>query len=278
MCIIAIKPKGISLQDEDVLKNCFKNNSDGAGYSFELKHKVIIKKGFMSFKEFYNSLIKDYEQFNLENKNIVMHFRIGTSGGINKEKTHPFMLTDKPDLLNGTSIKCSYSIAHNGILSDFDYKNSKLSDTQNFIKDFLYPFLKLVKFDFKNPLVKMVINSMIGNSKLAILSKNGSLNLYGDFIKDGDYYYSNSTYKPPVYSSWKYYYDRYDDYYNDNYYTNFNKYHTGYTKIDHDFLLKDGSLIQVFKDSKKEYFKSKNGFIYEKIDGNYSYIGELAKI
>jgi hypothetical protein len=52
MCIIVYKPKGIELPKEDILKNCFDNNADGAGYMYAHKGKVLIHKGFMDWEDF----------------------------------------------------------------------------------------------------------------------------------------------------------------------------------------------------------------------------------
>ena len=54
----------------------FKNNSDGAGYMYATDNKVVIRKGFMSFRSFKSSLDKLSELYDITNLPIVMHFRI----------------------------------------------------------------------------------------------------------------------------------------------------------------------------------------------------------
>ena len=93
MCIIAIKPKNKDLQDKETLKTCFTRNPDGSGYMFVHDNVVEIKKGYMTFDEFYKDLINDYNKYNLKNQNLVMHFRIGTSGQSKLGCTHPFAIT-----------------------------------------------------------------------------------------------------------------------------------------------------------------------------------------
>ena len=98
MCIIVIKPKDKEIQDKSTLERCFTINRDGAGYMYVDKEKnVMIKKGFMKFDDFYKSMIKDYKENNLKNQNLIMHFRIGTSGRNKLGCTHPFPITDKMD-------------------------------------------------------------------------------------------------------------------------------------------------------------------------------------
>ena len=139
MCVILYKPKGEKLPKREILYNCFNNNKDGAGYTFTSKNNVIIKKGYKDFDKLYNDLLKDYKKYSLELHNLIIHFRIGTSGGLTKEKTQPFKITNNVKELNKLYINNNKpSIVHNGIFYDFIY-NDKLSDTQNFIKDFLQP-------------------------------------------------------------------------------------------------------------------------------------------
>ena len=100
---------------------------------------------------------------------------------------------------------------HNGVLNDYVYGG--LSDTQNFIKDFLYDvYYSNLKDNVKNKIIKSELNT----SKLIILNANGSVNKYGDFIKDADgVYYSNASYKDRYYYTSKNYCYYDDDFYND---------------------------------------------------------------
>ena len=105
MCIITIKPKNKKLQDKDILQTCFTRNPDGSGYMFVHDNIVEIKKGYMTFESFYKDLIEDYNKYDLKNKNLVMHFRIGTSGQSKLGCTHPFAITNDYDVLNMTNVK-----------------------------------------------------------------------------------------------------------------------------------------------------------------------------
>jgi len=209
MCIIVCKPKGEKLPNKQTLKNCFDNNSDGAGFMFTKNNQVYFEKGFFDFEKFYKRLLKEYDDNNLIDKNLVLHFRIGTSGGINKEKTHPFIISNKKEELNKTSGYCKSALVHNGIISDYVNNNLQLSDTQNFIKNFLYPLLKLSHFDFKNKFVNELITKELATNKIIMLDSKDNLYKFGDFIKEDGILYSNSTYC----YSYKNYMKYYDDYY-----------------------------------------------------------------
>lgn len=214
MCIIVYKPINEKIPTRDRLKTCFNNNDDGAGYMFADHNNVIIKKGFKTFDDFYKQLKSDVKKYDLKNKALILHFRIGTSGGLDANKTHPFILTNKSKLINkfnGDAITCNVGVVHNGVLNDYVYGG--LSDTQNFIKDFLYDvYYSNLKDNIKNKIIKSELNT----SKLIILNANGSVNKYGDFIKDADgVYYSNASYKDRYYYTSKNYCYYDDDFYND---------------------------------------------------------------
>ena len=92
MCIIAIKDKGINLPSTKTLETMFRNNPDGAGFMYAKAGKVIIRKGFMTFKAFKSALDKICD---IDNLPLVMHFRIATSGSVDAGTTHPFPISNR---------------------------------------------------------------------------------------------------------------------------------------------------------------------------------------
>lgn len=196
MCIIAIKPKNKELQEKSILQRCFNVNRDGSGYMYvNDKNEVVIKKGYMDFETFYKELVEDYNKYSLKNKNLVMHFRIGTSGQSKYGCTHPFAITDDYDLLNATRVKTNIGVCHNGIVSMFNSRMAKYSDTQIYIASVLTPIYKLNRTAFAYNDVKKLIKDTT-NSKWAFLDKFDNVNLVGDFEEDNGYLYSNTTYRP----------------------------------------------------------------------------------
>lgn len=210
MCIIIAKEKSGRLPSEIELKNSFEYNADGAGFMYVDNGKVIIDKGYMNYNSFinhYNKLLKKYNNF--EGKSLVIHCRIGTHGKNNKGNTHPYTITKSPKTLHTRKIKADIGIAHNGIISN--YGNNKLTDTQEFIAEYLYPLYSHYKEFYKNKYIMDGIED-ITNSKLAILDKNDELYYVGDFIKDKNLLFSNNSYMSYSYTSnWYKDYTQLDD-------------------------------------------------------------------
>lgn len=188
MCIIAIKPKNVKMFDDLTIETMFENNPDGAGYMYydsKIK-KVVISKGFMTLKE----LLKDLRKKDFTKTNLVLHFRIGTSGFNNKMNCHPYPIYEK----NKLECKTDIAMAHNGILHGYiPPKTSDINDTQLFIKNVLSGLKKGFQYDTDK---LMLIQELIGTNKFAFLDSRNNITLIGNFIKDGDYIYSNNTYKP----------------------------------------------------------------------------------
>lgn len=190
----------VCMPSKDTLKNCFENNPDGAGYMFPTKKGVCIKKGFMDFESFYNSLMSDYNVTG-EECPYVMHFRIGTQGGNIPANTHPFPISQNIDDLRQLNFYSDVALAHNGIISlTTNYSiNSTTSDTMDFITQYLCLIInesKWYKEKYQDK-AKLLIERLIGGSnKLAIMSKDGHTELIGNFIyeKTDNCYYSNSSY------------------------------------------------------------------------------------
>jgi predicted glutamine amidotransferase len=157
----------------------------------------------MNFSDFYNTLLDYDKKYNFKNKNILLHFRIGTSGGITPQKTQPFIISNDTAILNDTITAGGLAFGHNGVLKDFTY-NSRLSDTQNFTKDILYTLYQIDKKFYRNRKCNKIINTLRGDSKFIILDNKGKLHFYGDFIYYNGTYYSNYTYayyyKPKSYT------------------------------------------------------------------------------
>lgn len=209
MCIIVIKPKGKDINNKHILKQCYNSNDDGAGYMFiNNKSEVEIKKGFMSFDEFYKSVMDDYEKYNLKNHNLVMHFRIGTSGKSATGCTHPFPVSDDYKTMEKLHIKTNIGVCHNGIVSMFNSIINEHSDTQIYIKNVLAPIIKLNVNAYKFEDIQTLIDKTT-SSKWCFLNNSDEFYLVGNFVEDNGYYYSNTSYKQVRYT----YTPKHDDWY-----------------------------------------------------------------
>lgn len=227
MCIIVAKNKGYNLPKKDILKTCFENNGDGAGFMYVLDNKVIIDKGYMSFGDLWKRLQNLQNEIDIKNTPMVLHFRIGTSGSYDGSCTHPFELTNNNEKLKELDAVVNVGIAHNGVISAYSDGNDELNDTQHFIKEFLYPLYKMNKNFYKNDDMQKIIKK-VTSSKFAILNNKGELITIGDFVERDGILYSNYTFES--YSTtycWKgkKYKIGYDDYYDyDNYYDDYKNY------------------------------------------------------
>lgn len=188
MCIIAIKLKGQKMFDEQTIRTMFDNNPDGAGYMFHDGKKVVIRKGFMEV----DTLLKSLSSQDFTNTNLVLHFRIGTSGRMDALNCHPFPVYDT----NKTYCKTDIALVHNGILRDFTpSKKSPINDTQVFIQTMLRELKK--GFQYDKGILKLIAY-IIDTNKFALLDENNRVTMIGDFIEDNGYVYSNRSYLPKV--------------------------------------------------------------------------------
>ncbi len=207
MCIIIVKPKGKTI-DKRLARHCWSRNSDGAGFAFSHNDKIRVHKELKDFEKFWSLyerfIIKpqmqceEYQDLNgthnkrsreLE-KNILIHFRIGTSGLVSRENIHPFCISSK------------LAFAHNGIITGIDTtKDDQYSDT--------YLFNELVRSLpsgwTKNKSINTFIKNFIGiNSKLAFINNKGNYSFVREAAGEWDeitgLWFSNTTFRGWTYN------------------------------------------------------------------------------
>lgn len=203
MCIAIYSPKGNDIPCEEYLRNCFDNNSDGAGFAFNHNGHVEIVKGFMNWNDFHQTFSDYASKFDFKSKGVLLHFRIATHGKVNASNCHPFPVTDKDKQLKKSKSCCDFACVHNGIISLTADKEKSCSDTYIFVRDYLSK-ISSNKGWFKNKANIKLIENLI-NSKMAILNGNGDIIATDGFKKSSDgNFYSNESY------SYSYRYDFYD--------------------------------------------------------------------
>ncbi len=188
MCIIAVKTVGKEMFAENTIRTMFLNNPDGAGIMWydTLRKKVGYRKGFMKADQ----LIEFINGRDWRDTSAVLHFRIGTSGHKTKLCTHPYPVYDRNHVSGFTDI----AVCHNGVLNNyFPGYNSAINDSLNFTQKVLS---KLDPSFIHDRDKLMLIEELIGTSKLAFIDDTGDITLLGNFIEDNGYYYSNQSYKP----------------------------------------------------------------------------------
>lgn len=191
MCVIAFYPKGLPFNNGE-LKNCFKNNPDGAGVMWQDGGKVHIKKGFMKQKAFFKflkTLPTDVDR--------VLHFRIATSGKVSGACCHPFPVANDFKTMMQTEIEVPVAYAHNGVLTDYTPKEgmkSPFSDTMVFGKEVLDHLVRK-HVDLFDPVIDVMIESTIDGDRMAIMNDHEVVTM-GKFITStvSGAQYSNSSY------------------------------------------------------------------------------------
>lgn len=225
MCIIAVKPQGVALPSVEILKRMYNKNPDGAGVAYAINGIITINKGYMNINEY----IKAVQKIPI-NATAIIHTRISTSGGIDKELTHPYKLTNDYKELRQTHAKMAdgYAVAHNGIFGEFGTMQGA-NDTMQFIVNYLHP-LKELKDKTGGAVIdndiKPIINKLVSGSRLVIMDVDGNYMLYGNYWHEQDgIYYSNEGYKQRLDYSTSYYSSKYNTY---------NK--GGYKTLDDDYM------------------------------------------
>lgn len=193
MCIIVAKPMGVKMPDNETLRECFDNNPDGAGIAWSDGKIVRIIKGLMSYKTLKNTL-KTID--NPTSKAVIIHCRIATSGGIRKDVTHPYPVTDDISLLRRVKVTDSIALAHNGVINGMD-TDKTTSDTMAFVRDVAAPMRRLCPDLLHNDDALSILET-VAASKLALLNSAGDLVTLGTFVEDKGIYYSNTSYLPYI--------------------------------------------------------------------------------
>lgn len=186
MCIAIVKTKNGTITDE-MLRNCFKNNPDGAGIAYIKDNQLYVIKGIFNEDEFVTTVRKAESE---TDKPMLIHCRISTSGLVDVDNSHPHVVNDSTVMI------------HNGILDIDVPKNSKKSDTVLFIER----YLKDLPIDFiYNKAILRLIEDKIGVcNKFIFLNTNGDYAIVNESAGHwiSGVWYSNYSYED--YSLYKY--------------------------------------------------------------------------
>lgn len=180
MCIAIYKTQDNKIS-KSTLKNCFDNNPDGAGFCYrkDTYSQITMKKGYFTFKEFWG----DYKKIDNSNE-VLIHFRIGTSGLMDKDNCHPFLINGKDYLI------------HNGILKDFPTTKTK-SDTN-------YLCSNLLKgLDVTNYNLQRILEISIRDNKIILMPELSEVVILNEHLGkwiNGNWF-SNTSYQS---CNWKY--------------------------------------------------------------------------
>ena len=156
MCVACWLPAGKALTKEE-FKACWTNNSDGGGLAYANDDGVIVTLKSLDYDEFL-AMYFEAAYGDGFNQNIMVHFRIGTSGEDTLLNAHPFHVSD--DLV----------FCHNGIISEYNNFNSELSDTQLFNLDIL---AKLPRKFYMSRAYMLLLEGFCTGSKLLFMDSVG---------------------------------------------------------------------------------------------------------
>jgi glutamine amidotransferase len=175
MCIIAVKPAGVSWLSHRQMRNCFINNPDGAGLAWVDEDGIHVSKGYFKWQQLYRDMkvLADYPA--------MVHFRLATHGSISTNNCHPFILS------NGGIF------AHNGIIPIKPLEKD-MTDSETFGKQFLEKF---TLEELEKPHIKELLESYIGrNNKISILKPDGNFIILNKHcgIEYQDIWFSNDSF------------------------------------------------------------------------------------
>jgi len=193
MCIILYKHADVDCkikEKEQLLRNCWENNSDGAGFAWYDNKWWQYRKGYMNLDDLLQALWEKQEQ--LDRTTWFIHFRIATAGLVDAGNTHPQPICDNLETMRTNLKGKTQQLAfHNGVMgkSDDDY-----SDTQHFIKEMIYP---LYQYFIKDEKLRPVVENICIPSRWVLTNKD-SIWMFGQWHKVKDHeglLASNTSYK-----------------------------------------------------------------------------------
>ena len=178
MCIIVLNKR--EHLAEELLKECWLSNNDGAGLMYSINGELNIFKELKNFKtlyDYYSTLRNEFKK-----TAIALHFRIATSGKVDSNNIHPFKINEK------------LAFMHNGMIDIPLQRKSKVNDTiafnQKILKQLPHNFLN-------NVAMRELISRYVERSKLLFMNYLGKywiLNEHlGHWDKKGNWF-SNYSY------------------------------------------------------------------------------------
>ena len=182
MCLL-IKADAGQIIPKEHLKNGWRENPHGAGFAFAKDGKVLVRKGFRRFKDFWRTY-RDFQQYPK-----IVHLRYGNVGSLSMDNCHPFQVDS--DLV----------FAHNGTISITSTRkdlHGQWSDTRIFNELILKDLRKRDKNFLENSSWRWMLSNSIGYSNLVFLDSEGKFTIInksmGELDTETGIWYSNKDY------------------------------------------------------------------------------------
>lgn len=187
MCVIVAIEAGKNVS-RGTLSKCFAVNSDGAGLAWFDGTETRVRKGLMTFREFYKEYQRVIKTF--PESSVLCHFRISTHGARDATMTHPFPC--RTDLVDDDMTLLDYSsdivIAHNGIIYNTG-RHKVLSDTALYIRDTLSSLQRIAPKWYTSAALRFMVREHI-ESKMCVFTNN-QFYFIGKFENKEGVYFSN---------------------------------------------------------------------------------------
>jgi len=182
MCLLILNQT--NLISKKHLKNAWDNNSHGGGIAYPYRNdnneKVVAIEKYQNFDSFYVNYVAIRKSVN---KPIILHFRITSSGGRSVDNIHPFFVREN-----------KIAMGHNGTIRSLGDKT--MSDSRH-LAQIIGSFDGNSVCMLKHSGLRQLINSVIGQSKLAFVDSQGNWDIFnehlGHWTANGDWM-SNDSY------------------------------------------------------------------------------------
>jgi hypothetical protein len=189
MCIAIWSPVDALIPKKTVLKNCFRNNPEGAGfarYNPETE-KWECKKGLMTWKAFWRAF--NANTFTPVDE-VIIHFRVSTSGKLRSpDCTHPFPVVDDVNEMMHHDFETENIVMHNGVVGQGD---GDASDSMVAVRDYIEPLQKYIDED---KILDILEELLLGSKCRWFIAKKNTVYLIGDWHEIDGTHYSNYSYK-----------------------------------------------------------------------------------
>jgi hypothetical protein len=157
------------------MRNCFLNNSDGAGLAWVDETGLRVRKGYFSWRELWKAMrgLKQYAA--------VLHCRLATNGSVKADNCHPFLLN------NGVAV------AHNGI-AKVEPLEADMTDSESFAIKYIEPWSQ---DELRTDRVTNLLEQALGaGNKMALLDTSGQITLLNGEggVEFKDVWFSNHSY------------------------------------------------------------------------------------
>jgi hypothetical protein len=164
MCLLIVNSKD-TVFSEKFLKGVYDRNEDGLGIMYAEDGVLHVKR---CLPDNAKEAIKFYRT-HAEGRDCVTHWRMRTHGDINLANCHPYEVF-------GDGSDMPIYMAHNGVLSTGNFKDTSLSDTWHYIEDYIRPLVKAnPAMVFDEAFIKLISAHIGGGNKFAFMNHLGDI-------------------------------------------------------------------------------------------------------